>query len=32
MSLTSGSDNELGVFSDFYISIGLTKKGLEETN
>jgi insulysin len=32
MSLSSGCDHELGVFSDFYITIGLTQKGLKETD
>jgi len=31
MSLTAGCDHEQGVFSNFYISIGLTQKGLKET-
>lgn len=29
MSLQAGEDHELGVFSDFYVKVGLTKKGLE---
>jgi insulysin len=32
MNLTAGCDHEQGVFSNFYISIGLTQKGLKETN
>lgn len=29
MSLSAGEDHELGVFSDFYVKVGLTKKGLK---
>lgn len=32
MNLSAGCDHEQGVFSNFYISIGLTQKGLKETN
>jgi insulysin len=32
MNLSAGCDHEQGVFSDFYITIGLTQKGLKETN
>ena len=28
MSLSAGEDHEMGVFSDFTVKIGLTKKGL----
>jgi len=28
MSLSAGEDHEMGIFSDFCITIGLTKKGL----
>lgn len=30
MSLSAGEDHEMGVFSDFVVTIGLTKKGLDE--
>lgn len=29
LGLSAGDDHEMGCFSDFYISIDLTKKGLE---
>jgi insulysin len=29
MSLSAGEDHEMGVFSDFQVTVGLTKKGLE---
>ena len=32
MNLSSYSDHEQGVFSNFYISIDLTQKGLNETD
>jgi len=32
MELTSGEDHEQEVFSNFYIKITLSKKGLQETN
>ena len=32
MNLSAGSDHEQGVFSDFYINVGLTQKGLKEPN
>jgi secreted Zn-dependent insulinase-like peptidase len=32
MNLEAGCDHEQGVFSNFYITIGLTQKGLKETN
>ena len=30
MSLSAGEDHEMGIFSDFCVTIGLTKKGLDE--
>ena len=32
MNLAAGVDHEQGVFSNFYIKIGLTQKGLKDTN
>lgn len=29
MSLSAGEDHEMEVFSDFQVTVGLTKKGLE---
>ena len=30
MSLSAGEDHEMGIFSDFSVTIGLTAKGLAE--